>query len=165
MKRKRRNKMKRLLLWVVGVIFLLAVTGSMAMAATATNGLDVSASVASNCRMVSVTDIVFSTAYDPTDSANNDSGAGGFSFRCTRGTDYNMYITGARTMTGGADTLTYELYKEDGRTTVWPSVNPATPTNSPSNSPVIMDVYGRIGMQQDVQAGAYAGSVTVTVEW
>ncbi|HLE08124.1 MAG TPA: spore coat U domain-containing protein, partial [Thermodesulfobacteriota bacterium] len=118
-----------------------------------------------NCRMVSVTDIVFSTAYDPTDSANNDSGAGDFSFRCTRGTDYNMYITGARTMTDGTDTLAYELYKEGGRTTVWPSVNPATPTTSGDNSPVIMDVFGRISALQDVQAGPYAGSVTVTVEW
>jgi len=158
--------MKRLLLWVVGVVFLLAVTGSMAMAAgTATSGLDVSASVSNGCRMVSVTDITFSNPYEPVDPTDNDSGAGDFSFRCTRGTDYNMYITGARTMTDGIDTLTYELYKEGGRTTVWPSVNPATPTTSPSNSPVTMDVYGRIGALQDVQAGAYAGSVTVTVEW
>ena len=158
--------MKKLLLWAVGIIFLLAITGSMAMAAgTATSGLDVSATVSNGCRMISVTDIVFSTAYDPTDPANNDTGAGDFEFRCTKGTDYDMYITGARTMTDGSDTLAFELYQDGGRTTVWPSVNPATPTTSADNSPVIMDVFGRISALQDVQAGPYAGSVTVTVEW
>ena len=157
--------MKRLLLWVVGVVFLLAVTGSMAMAATATSGLSVLASVSNGCRMVSVTDITFSNPYEPVDPTDNDSGAGDFSFRCTRDTSYNLYIAGTRQMTDGTDNLNYELYKNAGRTTAWESTNPASPTVSPNNSPVTKDVFGRIVALQNVRAGAYTGTVTVTVEY
>ena len=157
--------MNKLLLWAVGIIFLLAVTGSMAMAATATSGLNVSASVANGCNMISVANITFSNPYETMNPTANDSGAGSFTFRCTKNTSYKLFMAGIRTMTDSIDTLTYELYKEFVRTTVWESDNTGSSTISGSNAPVSPGVFGRIPALQDVGAGAYAGSVTVTVEW
>jgi len=153
----------------IGIVMMLSaalvLTAGAALAATATGNMNVSASVAANCRITGVTDITFGTAYDPTDPAANDSGSGDFTFRCTKNTAYGLYIAGTRTMTDGTDTLNFELYEDAGRTTVYDSASPGNTATAASNGPVTENVYGRIPALQDVGVGAYAGSVTVTVEY
>ena len=156
--------MKKVLIVLVTMVFVLATTS--AFAATATQGLLVSANVAASCRITSVTDVTFLTPYDPTDPVPNDSGTGDFTFRCTRGTSYDLYIAGLpREMTDGTDLLSYELYQDAARTSAWPSALPGVGGVSANNAPVTRNIYGRIAALQDVGVGAYSQTVTITVEY
>ncbi len=149
---------------VVTLTLVIVLTAAVAMAATATSSLTAAASVASMCRITSVTNLDFGT-YDPTDTANDNDGVGDFTFRCTRGTSYDIYIAGARTMTDGTDTLNFEMYQEVGRITTWPGSLPGVSGVSANNAPVTRGIYGRIPALQDVQAGNYLGTVTVTINY
>jgi spore coat protein U-like protein len=155
--------MKRTMILLI--MMALVLTASTAFAATATQSLTVSVTVPNVCRIASVTNVAFSTPYDTTDSNQNDSGQGDFSFRCTKGTNYDLYITGTRQMTNGTDNLNYLLYQEAGRTTVWPAAAPGVTGTAPSNAVTTMGIYGRIPALQDVSVGNYSGTVTITVEY
>lgn len=154
--------MKKLMLIVIGLVLILSTVSAMAQ--TDTTALTASATVMGSCRLTSVTNLDFGT-YDPTNPANDDDGVGDFTFRCTRGTNYDLYISGVRTMTDGTDTLNYDLYQDISRATVWAAASPGTTGISANNAPNITNIYGRIPALQDVQAGAYSGTVTVTVEY
>ena len=154
--------MKKLMLIVIGLVLILSTVSAIAQ--TDTTALTASATVMGSCRLTSVTNLDFGT-YDPTNPANDDDGVGDFTFRCTRGTNYDLYISGVRTMTDGTDTLNYDLYQDISRATVWAAASPGTTGISANNAPNITNIYGRIPALQDVQAGAYSGTVTVTVEY
>jgi spore coat protein U-like protein len=150
---------------IVSLTALMVLATSVAVfAATDTSPLTAQAVVQSRCRIISVTNLDFVT-YDPTDPANDDDGVGDVTFRCTKGTPYDVYITGSRTMTDGTDTLNFEMYQEAARTNVWPSALPGVSGSAASNAPITLGIYGRINALQDVQAGTYTGTVTVTVEY
>ena len=154
--------MKRILLILlaVAVVFISA----KAMAATDTNNLTSTVVVPAICNIESVTNLDFGT-YDPTSGTNDDDGVGDVGFRCTKGTGYDVYITGARTMTDGTDTLNFEMYQESGRTTAWPSASVGVTGTAASNAVITLDIYGRITALQDVEAGTYNGTVVVTVQY
>ncbi len=154
--------MKRLILiTIVASIFAVA---SLAQAATQTNNLGVSAQVAASCRISSVADIAFG-AYDPTEANNNDAGTGNMVIRCVKNTNYQTYVTGARTMAGGGDNLTFEIYQEVGRSNVYPSANPGVAGVAADNSPITVNYYGRIPALQDVSVANYTATVVSTVEY
>ncbi|MFQ5441193.1 MAG: spore coat U domain-containing protein [Thermodesulfobacteriota bacterium] len=158
------GKTTRKILSIVSIFGFLWVTAGYAYAATATGTLNVSATVISNCRVKSVTNIGFGN-YDPTDVVTPTDAAGDFTFKCTKNTAYDLYVTGTRTMTDGVDILSYELYTDAPRTTLWPSASPGVTGTSTSNADDLRNVYGRIAAGQDVGAGAYSGTVTVTVQY
>jgi spore coat protein U-like protein len=155
--------MKRTMIFLVMVGLVMA--AGTAFAATATQSLTVSVTVPNLCRITSVTNVAFSNPYDTTDATPNDSGQGDFSFRCTKGTNYDLYITGTRQMTNGTDNLNYQLYQETGRTTLWSSASPGVTGTAPSNLAISKDIYGRIPALQDVSVGSYTGTVTITVQY
>jgi spore coat protein U-like protein len=154
--------MKKLIV-IAMVVAMMAMSG-VAIADTATSNIQATANVANVCRVTGATDIAFG-AYDPTDTSDLDA-AGDFTFRCTKGTDYRLYITGTRQMTDGTDNLSFEIYSNPGRTTVYPSdfAGGITGTSS-NNSPNTQSLYGRITAGQDVQAGNYSRTLVVTVEY
>jgi spore coat protein U-like protein len=154
--------MKKLILIIVALS--LVIFAAQAKAATDTSSVTATATVAANCNVESVTNLDFGS-YDPTSATADDDGAGDVSFRCTKGTAYNTYITGARTMTDGTDTLNFEVYQEAGRTTVYPNASPGSSGTAADNTVITSNLYGRIAALQDVQAGTYNGSVTFTVEY
>jgi len=154
--------MKKILLIMAALAFVLSSVN--AMAATVTDSLTSTATVAANCNVQSVTNLDFG-AYDPTNATADDDGVGNVQFRCTKGTAYGMYVTGAKTMTDGTDTMNFEIYQESGRTTAWPSVSPGVGSTAVDNTTIQNDIYGRIAALQDVQVGTYNGSVTVTIEY
>jgi len=155
--------MKKLVILLAAAIVL---TAGMAYAASDSMNLTVSASVSGNCRVTGVTNINFLTAYDTLDPANNDSGSGNFSYRCTKGTTYWLYVAGTRQMANGAELLDFELYTDAARGTLWSAVNPGGPgTVSVTNNVQTVDVFGRIPAAQNVAAGAYSGTVAVTVDF
>ncbi|MFZ6658281.1 Csu type fimbrial protein [Undibacterium sp. TJN19] len=78
----------------------------------------------------------------------------------------------ARKMTNGSSLLSYQLYSNSGRTTVW---GDGTSGSSIVNdgylisviAPVIRNysVYGRISARQNVNAGSYVDTVTILLTY
>ena len=71
-------------------------------------------------------------------------------------------------MVGAAsEYLTYELYKEAGRATIWGDTAttgldiPAAPNQTPRDFPV----YGRVAQAQEAAVGAYTDTVVATVNF
>ena len=145
--------MKRFMM-VLMVVLLVGVGGS-AMAATATAGFTVTATAAKSCSITTASDVNFAAAYDPTSATDNDSGSGAATFRCTKNTAWDAYITGARAMTGVLlDTLNFELYTTAARNVVFPSVSGATVSGNAAskNTDITVNYFGRIPNGQDVSA-------------
>jgi len=65
------------------------------------------------------------------------------------------------------DYLTYELYQETGRTTVWGTTGTALLSigAAPSKAARTFTVYGRIPSGQDLPAGSYTDTVQATVNF
>jgi spore coat protein U-like protein len=157
-------KKRLLMLAIIAAIGILALS-SVSMAATKTNNLNVTASVAANCNITLVNDVIFG-AYDPTSATDLDVN-GDITFRCTKNTAYKTYLVGTRQMVGAvnSDNLNFELYSDAGRTTVFASDNSGGSTNAANNSPITQTIYGRVPALQDVSVDNYARVMTATVEY
>lgn len=150
----------------------LVLLSSSARAATATNTLTVTATVLGVCTVDPGT-LAFGS-YDPT-LANTDA-SGTITVHCTSGSSYwiglglgtNATGTTRRMAGGAAEFLTYELYRDAGRTTVWDdaAVAPSLANNAaPGYSAYTATVYGRVPGGQVVSTGNYADTVTMTVNF
>lgn len=144
-----------------------------ANAVTATTTFPVNATVVKAC-IVTANPLNFGS-YDPTAATNLD-GTTTLSVLCTIGTSYTVGLnagtaSGAtvttRKMTNGANTLSYALYQDTGRTTNWGNT-PATDTPAATTAPIgatSFTVYGRVPSGQNVPIGAYTDTITVTVNY
>jgi spore coat protein U-like protein len=131
----------------------------------------VTAGLATTCT-VATTDLAFGT-YDPlvvnsAGAGSNLDGQATITVTCSGGASPLVWIspgTGSRIMTGPGN-LSYELYSDAARTVVWGSTS-ATAVQLPVSSGVAqpVTVYGRIPSGQNVPVGAYAQTVTVTVNF
>jgi spore coat protein U-like protein len=157
-----------------GVAMVAALAGATARsadAATVTANLNVTASVIQVC-LVTGGNLAFGN-YDPLAGAALDQN-GSFQVACTKGA---VSVTiglgpganasgGLRRMTNSTDFLTYEIYKEAGRTTVWGDAGGALVPYAPLTSTAqTFQVFGRIPAgQTGVGVGAtYADTVVITV--
>jgi spore coat protein U-like protein len=164
---------KKNLLLAVAAAALLVAGHSPAQAATATNPLNVSATVSNNCTITTGT-LQFG-AYDAlaTNASANLDQTGTFSITCTKGTPYTVSLgLGAhasgttRRMVNGADNtafLTYEIYNDSFGGTVWNGTNTVTGTSASKATAITMTAYGRIPAGQDATQGAYSDTVVETV--
>jgi outer membrane usher protein FimD/PapC len=63
----------------------------------------------------------------------------------------------------------YDLYRDAARTTIWGDGTGSTATYTqlsvPNNTAQNLTIYGRISAAQDVRAGTYTDSVTVTIDF
>jgi spore coat protein U-like protein len=144
-------------------------------AASATANLSVSATVINNC-LISTAALAFGN-YDPVDvnAAANLDGTGTVTIACTKGATATIGLgLGAnasgstRRMTDGSGHyLTYELYQEAARTTVWENAGAGllSPAAAPSKAARNFTVYGRVASNQDIEAGAYTDTVVATVNF
>jgi spore coat protein U-like protein len=156
---------------VVGVFAFVAET----QADSATAVITVSATVKRNC-LITTTPLAYG-AYDPV-GANATApldATGTVSLTCTRGTtasiglDAGANASGSvrRMTSGGTAYLTYDLYLDTGRTTVWTNATGgmldvgAAPTKDPRS----FTVYGRVPGAQDVPTGTFNDSVVATVNF
>jgi spore coat protein U-like protein len=155
-------------------LVVIGLTASWASAQSATANLGVSATVVNNCT-ISTTAVAFGN-YDPVvaNALVALDGTGTVTVACTKGAATTIGLglgqnaSGAiRRMTDGTDFLTYELYNEGTRTTVWTDAGPGllTPAAAPSRAPRNFTVYGRVAGGQDVQSGPYADTVVATVNF
>jgi|CXWL01.1.fsa_nt_gi spore coat protein U-like protein len=152
------------------VIF--ATVAADASAATDSDTMAVTATVVASCN-VNANDLLFGN-YDPVVAAPHD-GATTVEVTCTNGTGYVVALdkglgagatVGARKMTAGANTLTYSLYQNAGRTIVWgETAGVNTVAGTGSGALQSLDVYGRAPANQTAPVGAFSDTITVTVTY
>jgi spore coat protein U domain-containing protein, fimbrial subunit CupE1/2/3/6 len=73
-----------------------------------------------------------------------------------------------RTMLRGSEALSYNLYRDAARTSVWGDGTSGTSayTNpNPPNSPLNVTIYGRVPSGQDVSAGVYSDTVSAVINF
>lgn len=74
-----------------------------------------------------------------------------------------------RTMTNGGETLSYNLFRDAARTSIWGDGTGGTSTytdNNPSNgADTVVTVYGRVPAGQDVSAGSYSDTVSAVINF
>jgi spore coat protein U-like protein len=68
---------------------------------------------------------------------------------------------------GGSETMDYNLYRDGSRTLIWGDGTGGSSIVTGMGAGVTQDVtvYGRIYAGQNLVAGKYTDSITVTVEW
>lgn len=141
-----------------------------AFAATTTTTFDVTATVAASCS-VSAADVAFGT-YDPT---LGNTAQATITANCTPATDYSIALdfggaadVNSRVMDGpNSNTLSYQLYQDLARTTVWGTgadVNNDITTTG-TGLDVSHIVYGSLPSGQNVEAGSYTDTITVTLTY
>jgi spore coat protein U-like protein len=133
----------------------------------ASGTLTLNSSVAANCTISNAT-LNFGP-YDPvvTNAATPLDGSTTMTVACTKGFIPTIGIPAAgRTITHGADTLTYELYTDSPGGTVWgEGAALFTPPSAPGKGGTAYTIYGRIPGGLDVGVGAYTGTILVTVNF
>jgi spore coat protein U-like protein len=74
-----------------------------------------------------------------------------------------------RRMNQGGEILTYDLYTNAGRTSIWGDGTGGTSVftdgNPPKNSNVNVTIYSRVPAAQDVSAGSYSDTVSATINF
>lgn len=170
------------LLWAVALGSAVLWMAAPAQAQTATGSMDVSATVSANC-VISAGALAFGT-YDPVvahASANLD-GTAALTITCTDGAAATITLgqgsnsdAGStdplplRRMISGANYLSYHLYQETGRTTVWGNDAASdveyTGTGVETVGTPTTTVYGRVPSGQNVPAGSYADTVVATISF
>lgn len=157
------------------IIFTFAFfAASNLLAGSSSAAVQVSAVVLSKCKINSG-EVSFGN-YDPT-SENETSplnAAGNFSISCTKNTtatisiDQGQYSGQAagtsRAMKSSVDShyLSYDLYLDASRSTVWNTTNQATYTATGGAAPTAFPIYAKVPGSQDVSDGQYSDVVTVT---
>jgi len=159
--------------------FAIGAASSTDAATTATSNLSVSASVAANCT-ISAGSVAFG-AYDPivTNAAVALNGSGTVSVTCTIGANTTVTlgqgsnpdtlsstVAPLRRLSDGAGTpsyLTYKLFSNTGRTTVWGDTAGTGVTHTGTGTTVGLTVYGAVDSGQNVPSGTYTDTVLATI--
>jgi|KBSMisStandDraft_5_1062788.scaffolds.fasta_scaffold32795_3 spore coat protein U-like protein len=169
--------MRRILIVLAGfAVVSIAAGGRVSgQASSASSSLTVTASVSKNCT-ISTAPVNFG-AYD-TVAANATApldGIGTVTVTCTKGAAAKVGLNpggnaqGAtrRMIQGAAAYLTYEIYKDTGRATVWGDTAdtaldiPAAPNRNPRT----FTAYGRVPAAQDATVGNYTDTIVATVNF
>lgn len=83
--------------------------------------------------------------------------------------DNGLWLTGStrRLQSAAGNFLNYEMYKDSARGVVWNATNLNSGTSTSKNTPINsgFTVYGRVAAAQDLPAGSYSDTVTVTVNY
>jgi len=152
----------------------LAIAPASAVANSTTANLSVTATVTNNCT-ISTSPVDFGS-YDPVvaNASTNLDATGGVTIACTKDavTTIGLGLGGnasgsTRRMGNGTDFMTYELYKDAPRSTVWGNsgIGLFDSGAAPSTAPRTFTVHGRVPAAQDVSAGSYADTVVATVNF
>lgn len=148
-------------------------SAQLSFAADATTTMGISATVLSACS-INANNLAFGN-YNPTSATPTDA-TSTIDVICTTGTSYTVALNAGTTsgttvstrkMASGANRLDYALYSDSARSTNWGNT-PGTDTPAATVAGVIpstFTVYGRVAAQQNVPAGSYTDTVTITVTY
>jgi spore coat protein U-like protein len=121
---------------------------------------------AANCTL-NVQSVVFGT-YDALSSQSVDS-VGSITVGCDAFASYSLSLSsGYGTMAGrhlqsGASVLLYNLYSDTVRSIIWGDGSGGTALVNGSGTSVSYSIYGRVPGRQNVMAGVYSDTVTVSL--
>jgi spore coat protein U-like protein len=163
---------------MLSVLGLATLMTSAALAGTASGTLTPGTTITNNC-IITGGSLSFS-AYDPLGGAAV-TGNTTFSIQCTnlmsapsvlmdQGLNDNTgtLAAPARRMLATVDStsyyLNYNLYSNAGASTVWEGVTGVT-SPTPNGTAQNMTVYGKIASGQNVPAGSYSDTVTISVNF
>jgi len=150
-----------------------ALSATVAQAATKTNTFQAKITIQNDCEITSPTDLDFGTS--GLLNANIDQNST-FVVKCTQGTGYHVRLDNGSTsggtiatrkMTDGSGhTVDYSMYLDSGRTNVWGETD-GTDTKDATGTGTDQSytVYGRVPPQATPPAGNYTDTVTITVSY
>lgn len=144
-------------------------TGLLGLTTTATASF--SATVTSKCTVVS-TPLNFGVAGTLNQVVDSSST---LTVLCTSGTPYSIALsaglgagatTAVRKMTGTGGAVSYALYQDAARTTVWGDANGVdTLSGTGTGTDQDLTVYGRVPIQVTPSPGSYSDTIVVTVTY
>lgn len=156
------------------VLAALLLAAETSHATTTTTTFTASAVIAASCT-VSATNLAFGT-YSAT-SGTALTGTSTINVYCTSGTPYTVAMNvgsgggtfATRAMANGGNLMNYNLYTSAAHTTVWGDGTSSTATVAGNGAGVLTSspntVYGDIPIAQDLPAGTYTSTITVTVSY
>lgn len=160
-------------LQIVVAAFCLLPFASAAQGTTTTTTFTVQVTITASCVINSASTLNFGGSQGVL-GANVDQ-TSTIQVQCTNTTPYNIGLnagtaTGAtvttRKMTSGANTVSYSLYSDSGRTTNWGNtVGTDTVSATGSGAAQSFTVYGRIPPQSTPAPATYTDTITVTVTY
>jgi len=149
---------------VAFIVSSFALSAGLAEAATVTSTLAVSATVNTVCVVNSVGAMAFGayTGIAVTSSATlNYTCSNALPVQISFDKGVNGASTATRVMKNASSTLSYQLYSDSARTTVWDdTTNKISVTGSGASATAT--IYGQIPAGQYPTAGAYTDTVTIT---
>lgn len=172
---RHRNKMTFAFTCALLIAACFSTTVIMADSSNAT--MQISATVASKCLMQGET-LNFGT-YDPA-SANDQAAlnaTGNLQVKCTRNTSATITMDGgqypaqasgtsrAMRSADGNSYLSYDLYLDPARSTVWNNTNKVTYSAATAAASQSFSIYGSVPASQDVGDGQYNDVVTITANF
>jgi spore coat protein U-like protein len=136
--------------------------------------LTVSADVVSNC-VIATSNLAFGQ-YDPLAANANQAADASASLNvvCTRNTGATISLDSgrnpvgsSRTLAGSSQHVSYQLYRDAGRTQAWGGGNDGILqfVSEGVHKPQQVTLYGRIPPGQEVASGLYTDVVTATVDF
>ena len=156
--------------YLLFLLLISALNTNNVHAQTASTTIAVSATVLTDCAVIALP-LVFGNY----SSGSNNDATSTITVTCTIGTPYNIGLdagggAGAtvttRKLTSGSDTLDYILYQDASRTIIWGETIGADTISIASAGAIdAHTIYGRSPSGQNVPAGAYTDTVTVTVSY
>ena len=156
-----------------GLAVMLAMLQSgAAFGSTTTSTFQSQITIAASCTILSATTLDFGS--NGVLAANIDQ-TSTIQVQCTNTSPYNIGFnagtgTGAtvtnRKMTNGANTVSYSLYSDSGRTTNWGNtVGTDTVSSTGNGASQNFTVYGRVPAQTTPAPATYTDTITVTVTY
>ena len=143
-------------------------TWAKAQAAMLALGLCAAVPAGAGCSM-GIINVVFGT-YN-TLSASSLDGAGSVGVTCDVTSSFQVALSkgqgsfAARQLQSGVNVLYYNLYTDALRSLIWGDGTAGTTLVSGSGTSVMYTVYGRIPGGQNLPAGSYGDSITVTLDF
>ncbi len=146
----------------------LLATATAAQAATATNTFQTRINIIAECQITSPTDMDFG---DKGLLNSNVDATATFNVRCNENLSYTISLDDGQNASGGASRMTdgnghyvtYELYQDSGRTTLWDATNTKSSTGTGVDQ--TFTIYGRVPPQSTPPVGLYTDTVTITVTY
>lgn len=156
-------------LFATAAILGLGSLGNATYAAQDSDTFQVSATVQSVCT-ITANDMSFGS-YDP--SGGDVDVTSTLDVTCTNSTGYEVGLNGgtttgvvtARAMTGLGGNLSYALYSDASRSTIWEDIGATSVSGTGDGTTQTLTVYGRLPGGQFLSVDTYTDTVTATIDF
>jgi spore coat protein U-like protein len=172
--RSKEKQMKKVLFGILtlGLVFMAA-----PVFAATTADVEISAEVIASCSITALP-VAFGN-YDAL-SATPDDATGSVAVSCSTGSNPKIWLgqglnAGAgstpavpvRRMVNGTNFLSYQLYQDSSRSTIWGGTDGSSPAAQTATdlNPVSSTIYGRLPVNQTSTVGSYSDTVVATVNF